>query len=193
VPLVLASSSPIRRAMLEAAGIEHETEPANVDEAAIKALLSSSSKIAVELAQAKALDISKRRTGDRVIGGDSVVDVEGRHFDKPVTREQAKEHLRFFSGKVMELTSAVALAHNGAVDWCHSETTRLHVRELSDEFIKTYLEHEWPDVAYCVGVFRMEGLGVQLFERIEGDYFTVLGMPLIPLLGALRQRGLVQA
>jgi septum formation protein len=121
------------------------------------------------------------------------VNVAGRLFSKPETREAATEHLRTFSGAAMQLTSAVALARGGAVDWRYVETATLHVRPLSEEFIATYLDAEWPEVGYCVGVFRLEGRGVQLFDRIEGDYFTVLGMPLIPLLGALRQRGLLPA
>jgi septum formation protein len=93
----------------------------------------------------------------------------------------------------MQLTSAVALARGAAVDWRHAEAATLRVRSLTEEFIAAYLDAEWPDVGYCVGVFRMEGRGVQLFESIEGDYFTILGMPLIPLLVALRRRGLLLA
>ena len=114
-------------------------------------------------------------------------------FDKPRSREEAAEHLRLFSGKTMQLTSAVALARAGEVDWSHVESASLVVRELSEAFIHDYLEAEWPEVGYCVGVFRLEGRGVQLFERIEGDHFTILGMPLLPLLGALRERGLIPA
>ena len=91
----------------------------------------------------------------------------------------------------MDLASAVALARNGKADWSHAETARLHVRRLSESFIQSYLDLEWPDVGYCVGVFRMEGRGVTLFDRIEGSYFTILGMPLIPLLGALRERKII--
>ena len=91
----------------------------------------------------------------------------------------------------MDLTSAVALARAGKADWTHVESALLHVRPLSEEFIRTYLDAEWPKVSYCVGVFRLEGRGVQLFDRIEGDHFTILGMPLIPLLGALRDRGIL--
>ena len=91
----------------------------------------------------------------------------------------------------MVLTSAVALARDGAVDWRHSESATLSVRALSDSFIASYLDAEWPAVGYCVGVFRLEGRGVQLFDHIDGDHFTILGMPLLPLLGALRDRGLL--
>ena len=179
--------------MLAAAGLSFETIPSNVDEAAVKAHTSSAAEIALELARAKAIDVSKRRPGDWVIGSDSIVSVEGRLFDKPRSREQAAEHLRFFSGKAMELTSAVALARDGAAEWGHGATAVLQVRGLSESFIQAYLDADWPEVGYCVGVFRLEGPGVQLFERIEGDHFTILGMPLLPLLGALRQRGVIDA
>jgi septum formation protein len=191
VPLILASSSPIRRHLLEAAGIEHQAIGPNVDETDLKARHGEPVEIACELAKAKALNVSRLRPDDWVIGSDSVVSVDGRRFDKPPNREAAADHLRFFSGKAMQLTSAVALARAGAVDWCHAESASLQVRQLSDAFIGDYLDAEWPDVGYCVGVFRLEGRGVQLFSSIEGDYFTILGMPLLPLLGALRDRGLL--
>jgi septum formation protein len=162
-----------------------------VDETAVKAGSDCPDAIALALAEAKALDVSVARADDWVIGGDSVVSVRGRLFDKPASREQAAEHLRFFAGKPMTLTSAVALARGGRVDWSHVESAELQVRPLSDEFIAAYLDAEWPDVGYCVGVFRLEGRGVQLFSSIDGDYFTILGMPLVPLLGALRERGLL--
>lgn len=177
--------------MLDAAGVAHHAVASTIDEAAAKTQSNSPSRVALELAQAKALDVSARRLGDWVIGSDSIVSVEGRPFDKPADRTQAAQHLRVFSGKRMELTSAVALARSGAVEWSHCETATLQVRGLSDDFIQSYLDAEWPDVAYCVGVFRMEGRGVQLFDHIEGSYFTILGMPLIPLLGALRDRGVI--
>lgn len=193
MPLVLASSSAIRRAMLAAAGVEHDAVPAAVDEAAVKARVAEPPALAVELAQAKAAAVSSGRRDDWVIGSDSVVSVHGRMFDKPADRGQAAAHLREFSGKTMRLTSAVALARGGAIDWSHCATATLRVRDLSEEFIDDYLDREWPQVSYCVGVFRIEGPGVQLFDRVEGDYFTILGMPLIPLLGALRERGVLLA
>ena len=177
--------------MLDAAGVEYEAVPSTVDEAATKAEPSNAEEVASSLAQAKALEVTAQRRTEWVIGSDSVVSVDGRLFDKPRSREQAADHLRFFSGKIMKLTSAVALARGGAIDWSCSETAELHVRALTEEFIRGYLDDEWPEVGYCVGVFRLEGRGVQLFERIDGNYFTILGMPLIPLLGALRDRGLL--
>ena len=176
--------------MLDAAGVDYAAVKPEVDENAVKARLSDANEIAAALASAKALSIE---VGDWVIGSDSVVSAGGRLFDKPRDRGEAAEHLRFFSGKEMRLTSAVALAHLGRVDWQHSETASLQVRELSDGFIADYLDAEWPEVGYTVGVFRLEARGVQLFERIDGDHFTILGMPLIPLLGALRKRRLLLA
>ena len=112
-------------------------------------------------------------------------------FSKPRDRDEAAAHLRAFSGRTMLLSSAVALARDGQIDWSHAETARLMVRPLSESFIQPYLDAEWPDVGYCVGVFRMEGRGVTLFDRVEGSHFTILGMPLLPLLGALRERGVM--
>lgn len=176
--------------MLDAAGVAYEAVSPDVDEQAVKAQLSDALQIASELAAAKACSIA---SGDWVIGSDSVVSAGGRLFGKPQDRDEAAEHLRFFSGKTMLLTSAVALARGGKVDWRHVETARLEVRELSEQFIDHYLDAEWPEVGYTVGVFRLEARGVQLFSSIDGDHFTILGLPLIPLLEALRDRGLMLA
>ena len=190
--LVLASASSIRTAMLTAAGVAHRVDPAQLDEALLKgAHDGDDAALATLLAEAKALETSNRHSARWVIGGDSVVSVDGRRFDKPLDRAEAAAHLRFFSGKPMQLTSAVALVVDGRIDWSHSAQATLHVRSLSDAFIHTYLEAEWPAVGYCVGVFRMEGRGVTLFNAVEGDHFTILGMPLLPLLGALRKRELM--
>ena len=181
--------------MLDAAGIELAVVPAAIDEAQVKARLAQAqaADVALELAKAKAIAVSASRPDDWVIGSDSVVTVGMRVFDKPADRSAAAEHLRLFSGNTMQLTSAVALARNGAIDWSYRDTATLHVRTLSDAFIEAYLAREWPQVSYCVGVFRIEGPGVQLFDTIDGDHFTILGMPLLPLLGALRQRGVIAA
>ena len=191
--LILASGSSIRRKMLEDAGLEFEVVRPDVDEERSKAGKTEPSKIARELAQAKALAVSASRPGNWVIGSDSVVAAGGRLFNKPASREEAAEHLRFFSGKPMLLTSSVALARDGEVDWSHVGTAELMVRDLSDDFIDAYLQMEWPEVGYTVGVFRMEGPGIQLFDSVVGDHFTILGMPLIPLLQALRERGMLQS
>jgi septum formation protein len=186
--LILASTSAIRRQMLDAAGVEYQAVKPNIEEDEVKARLLDASEIAVELARAKACSIAGV---DWVIGSDSVVSAGGRLFDKPRNRDDAANHLRFFSGKEMLLTSAVGLARDGKLDWRHVETAKLRVRNLSEDFIADYLDAEWPEVGYTVGVFRLEARGVQLFDSIDGDHFTILGMPLLPLLGALRERGLL--
>ncbi|HYI42306.1 MAG TPA: nucleoside triphosphate pyrophosphatase [Sphingomicrobium sp.] len=191
MPLILASASAIRRTMLEQAGVGFAVSPAAVDEHTEKALHEDPASLAEALAVAKAVAGSGEHPEDWVIGSDSVASAGGRRFDKPASRDEAAEHLRFFSGKVLQLTSAVALARDGACPWTHTDTARLDVRQLSDRFIEDYLDTEWPEIGYCAGAFRLEGLGVQLFERIEGSYFTILGMPLLPLLGALRERQLI--
>ena len=193
--LILASKSASRRAMLDAAGVPFEAIPADIDERAIEAELSDASphEIAEALSVAKAAALATAHPDALILGSDSLVVVDNKRFDKPASRENAAEHLRFFSGKVMELHSAAALVRNDTCEWSHTDIARLKVRDLSDEFIEHYLEHEWPEVGFTVGVFRIEAMGVQLFESIEGDQFTVLGMPLLPLLGALREHGVLLA
>ena len=185
--IVLASKSASRRTMLAAAGVAFEVRPAAVDERAFEAGLAQASPGAVALALAEAKALSVEGRGRPVLGSDSVVSVDGVRFDKPASRAQAVEHLQFFSGRTMMLHSAAALAVGGSVRWSHVGLATLKVRELSDRFIAAYLAAEWPEVSQCVGVFRIEALGPQLFESIEGDMFTVLGMPLLPVLAALRE------
>ncbi|WP_338502136.1 Maf family protein [Sphingomonas kaistensis] len=188
--LRLASTSPIRGTLLANAGIAYAAEAPGVDEVAIKAGFGGDdAALTIALGEAKALAVSERHPDALVIGSDSLIGVEGRRFDKPAGRETAAEHLRFFSGKMMELTSSAVMAQNGKTVWSHASRARLSVRPLSEGFIEDYLDADWPEVSYCVGVFRLEGPGVQLFETIEGDHFTILGLPLLPLLGALRERG----
>lgn len=184
--IILASKSASRRAMLGAAGVVFEAKPAMIDERALEAQMDGAGprEVALALAEAKALSVDGQ--GHPVLGSDSVLSVDGRRFSKPASRAQAAEHLRFFSGRTMQLHSAAAIAAGRALRWSHVGVATLKVRELSGQFIESYLAAEWPEVAQCVGVFRIEGLGVQLFESIEGDYFTVLGMPLLPVLGELR-------
>ncbi len=188
--LLLASTSSIRGTMLANAGVPYGVVAPGVDEEAVKAgFVGDDAALAKALAGAKAVAGSRERPEALVIGADSLLSVDGRRFSKPGGRAEAAEHLRAFSGRTMVLTSAVALARGGVVEWSHAQDARLRVRALSEAFIESYLEAEWPEVSYCVGVFRLEARGVQLFEAIEGDHFTVLGMPLLALLGALRERG----
>ena len=187
--LILASQSASRKAMLEAAGVAFEAVPAHIDERGIEESQAGKPPevIALLLAEQKAFAVSCERPGALVLGSDSLVSVDGKRFDKPTSREDAARHLRFFSGRVMQLHSAAALVRGGATLWTHASVASLHVREMSETFIEAYLADEWPAVAGCVGVFRIEARGVQLFEAIDGDHFTVLGMPLLPVLGALRE------
>ncbi len=177
--------------MLEAAGIAFTSEAAAMDERAIEADLegAAAADVAAALAEAKALSVSRGRLSDLVLGSDSLVVCDGRRFDKPADRKEAARHLAFFAGKTMELHSAAALARGGEIVWSGGALARLAVRPLSPAFIEAYLDAEWPEVAGCVGVFRIEARGVQLFERLEGDHFTILGMPLLQVLAALREQG----
>ncbi len=194
--IVLASNSASRKAMLEAAGIAFTARGADIDERALENEMDGAepAEIAQALAAAKAAAVSSALPDDLVLGSDSLVEVDGRRFDKPASRADAADHLRAFSGRVMTLHSAAALAREGRRS-CGSapDFARLRVRELSDAFIEAYLDAEWPAVSYCVGVFRIEGPGVQLFDSIAGDQFTVLGMPLLQVLGALREEGALPA
>lgn len=193
--LILASKSASRRAMLDAAGVAYEAVPAALDERALEASLEGASpaEVAEALAVAKAAAVAAAHPDALVLGSDSLVVAGGQRFDKPASREEAAEHLRFFSGREMALHSGAALVRGTTCEWSHSALARLHVRPLSEDFIAHYLDQEWPEVSHTVGVFRIEALGVQLFERIEGEHFTILGMPLLPVLGALREAGVLRA
>jgi septum formation protein len=187
--LVLASKSASRQAMLREAGVPFTVQPADIDERALEAGMAGAAPRDVVLALAQAKALAPETGANLVLGSDSLVSVEGRRFDKPADRDEAKAHLRFFSGREMELHSAAALARDGRIVWSHGDLARLRVRNLSDSFIDDYLDAEWPMVAGCVGVFRIEARGVHLFEAIEGSHFTVLGMPLLAVLAALRDLG----
>lgn len=178
--------------MLTAAGVPFSAEAARVDEDAVKASFAhlTPRDLADALAELKAIKVSNRRPGALVLGGDSIVALaDGTLLDKPETRDQAAEHLRRMSGGIHHLWSAAVIAEDGRAVWRHVEAAKLHVRTLSDSFIDRYLDVEWPAIGGCVGCFRIEGPGVQLFDRIEGSHFTVLGLPLLPVLGFLRTRG----
>ena len=191
--LVLASKSASRADMLAAAGVPFEARPVAIDERGLEASMTGArpDQVALALAEAKALAVGE--STHPVLGSDSLVVVGDRRFDKPSTRAEAAEHLRAFSGRAMQLHSAAVIAQGGAVAWRHAAIATLQVRALSEAFIEDYLDEEWPAVSHCVGVFRIEARGVQLFERIEGDHFTVLGMPLLAVLGALRDLGEIPA
>lgn len=191
--LVLASASPARRALLEAAGLVFKVEPAEVDETALKKAHAGAhaADLAALLADAKAVAVSKRHPGALVIGADQVLAVDDDLLDKPADRAAAAASLERLQGRAHRLISAVALARDGEVRWRHAETARLVMRPLADAAIAGYLEAAGDDVLASVGAYRLEGLGVRLFERVEGDYFTILGLPLLALLAELRRAGAI--
>ena len=192
--LILASQSASRTAMLSAAGVSFTAEPAYADEAALKAAMAGAPPrdIADALAELKALKVSARHPGRLVLGSDSLAVLDdGTILDKPRDRDDARDHLLRMSGKRHDLVSAAVIAENGRPVWRHVEAARMFVRPLSYTFVDAYLDAEWPAIAGCVGCYRIEGPGAQLFSRIEGSQFTVLGMPLLPVLGYLRDRGVL--
>lgn len=192
--IVLASGSASRRVMLTAAHVSFEVEPPRVDEEMAKASLKAEGiaarGLADALAELKALAVSRRMPGRIVIGGDSIVALEdGTLLDKPVDRANAAEQLRAMRGGRHKLISAAVAARGSVAIWRHVDTATLHVRSFSDAFLESYLDAEWPAISGCVGCFRIEGTGAQLFSHVEGSQFTILGMPLLPLLGWLRDIG----
>ncbi|WP_326523709.1 Maf family protein [Sphingomonas sp.] len=196
--LILASGSASRRAMLEAAGVPFAVERPHVDEDAAKASLSAAQTLARDVADAlaelKAVKVSARDPQALVLGSDSIVALDdGTLLDKPASREEAEEHLRRMSGKRHRLHSAAVIAEGGRAVWREVDTATLFVRPLSDGFIRSYLDVEWPAISGCVGCFRIEGPGAQLFGRIDGSQFTVLGLPLLPVLDYLRVRGVLES
>lgn len=193
--IVLASQSASRRIMLDAAGVSFEAVAPGVDEEAAKESLADAldaRDLADALAELKAVKISMRRPDCLVLGSDSLVELaDGTRLDKPRDRDEAADQLARMSDGSHRLWSAAVIAEGGRPVWRHVDGARLHVRPLSYSFIEHYLDGEWPTIAGCAGCFRIEGQGVQLFHRIEGDHFTVLGMPLFPVLGYLRERGVL--
>jgi septum formation protein len=192
--IILASQSAARRAMLSAAGVAHEARPAHVDEEGVtEALLAEragADRIADALAELKAVKISRQTPTALVIGADSVVvDAEGRLLAKPETRERAAAQLRQLSGTTHRLVSAAVVAEGGTPVWRAAAAAKLTMRPLSDAFIDDYLAREGEAVLGCVGTYRIEALGAQLFTRIDGDHFTIRGLPLLALLDYLRVRG----
>jgi septum formation protein len=194
--LVLASASPIRRALLDRAGVRHEAIPARIDEAAIRAALESQGAgprdMADALAEAKARKIAARHPEAMVIGSDQVLEVAGDILGKPETPAEAAAQLHRLSGTTHRLFSAAVIYEAGEPVWRHVATVRMTMRALSEPYLAGYLDRNWQSVRDSVGAYKLEEEGVRLFSRIEGEYFAVLGLPLIELLGYLTQRGVIE-
>jgi septum formation protein len=192
-PLILASQSRARRALLANAGIEFEAAAAEIDERAMQqtSSLSAPGDIAALLARQKALSVSMRRPGNFVIGADQTLALGTRLFTKPDGRAQAREQLRALAGRSHQLHSAVAAAREGKILFESADTARMTMRRLGEAEIEAYLNEAGAAVRSSVGAYQLEGLGVHLFERVEGDHFTILGLPLLPLLAFLRSERLL--
>jgi septum formation protein len=190
-PLVLASRSAVRRTLLEAAGIPVAVHAADIDERGLEIEASSmpAPDIAALLARAKASRIAESSPGRLVLGADQILTLDGARFAKPPDRAAARSQLRALVRRTHELHSAVTLVENGVMVFQHADTARLTMRGFSDEFLDRYLETAGEAVTTSVGAYQLEGPGIQLFERIEGDYFTILGLPLLPTLDFLRRHG----
>ncbi|MDW9374950.1 Maf-like protein [Sinorhizobium meliloti] len=195
--LILASASPFRRALLSNAGLAFEARAAAIDERALEQPLEASgaspADVALALAEAKAKDVARYFSDALVIGSDQTMSLGPRVYHKPRDMTEAAEHLRSLSGRMHSLNSAIVLVRNDEVVWRHVSTANMTVRPLSDGFIDRHLARVGGKALTSVGAYQLEGEGVQLFERIEGDYFTILGLPMLPLLSKLRELGAIDA
>jgi septum formation protein len=194
-PLILASGSATRAKMLRDAGVAIETAVPAIDEADVKASLKQegapAARVAEILAEMKAERIASKARGRLVLGSDQMLECEGAWLDKPVDRTQARAQLALLRGRSHSLvTSAVLVRDDGRI-WHMTDRAELRMRNFTDEFLDWYLERAGEDVLHSVGAYRLEGLGAQLFERVTGDFFTMLGLPLLPVLAVLREHGMV--
>jgi septum formation protein len=192
--LILASKSDARRAMLAGAGVAFEVRVADVDEDALKATHdpADAAGLAVELARAKALAVSRHDGEAWVLGADQTLAFAGGLVSKARSMAEARSRLAAMRGQVHQLHSGAALARNGQVAWSGVDTVEMRVRDFSDDFLDAYLAAEGDALLACVGSYRLEGLGAQLFDAVDGDYFTVLGLPLWPVLAELRRAGVLR-
>jgi septum formation protein len=193
--VVLASASVIRRTLLTSAGIPCIADPGAVDEDEVKRAMKAegtpATAVAEMLAELKAMRVAPRHRDALVFGADSMLECNGVWFDKPADRDRAAAHLAALSGRTHQLISAAVCIRNGARVWHHTSVASLTMRPLSRQFIEIYLDAAGPAVQRSVGAYQLEGLGAQLFARIEGDYFTVLGLPLLPMLAFLRANNVI--
>jgi septum formation protein len=193
--VVLASASPVRAALLRAAGIPILVDAAAIDEAEVKASLQAaqaeSATVAETLAELKAQRVSRRHAGNLVIGADQVLECDGALFDKPVDLAAARRQLLALRGRRHQLVSAIVLVRDGGRIWHHVDSAELAMRDFSGSFLDRYLQSAGKAALSSVGAYQLEGVGAQLFGAIEGDYFTILGLPLLPLLDILREHGIV--
>ncbi len=193
---ILASASKARSSLLKNARLDFDIYPADIDESIIKNKCKSENKpskeAALELAIDKAKLISNRYQERLVVGADQMMSCEGRWFDKPENKEMAREHLSFLRGKTHLLSSAAVVVKDGEVVWRHIDQARLTMRDFSDDFLNDYLEEMADDTLQTVGSYRLEKRGIQLFDKIDGDYFTILGFPLLDFMGFLREQNIVR-
>jgi septum formation protein len=192
-PLILASQSSARKTLLANAGLEFEAVTADIDERGIQAAskLSNPREIGLLLAREKAKAVSAHRPGSHVIGADQTLALGERLFNKPAGRAQALAQLRDLAGHSHELNSAIAVAHDGKIVFEDVSVARMTMRQMSEAELSAYLDAAGDAVTTSVGAYQLEGLGIHLFERIEGDHFTILGLPLLPLLAFLRRERLI--
>ncbi|PYE89064.1 Maf-like protein [Phyllobacterium leguminum] len=195
IEILLASKSPFRAALMKNAGLAFKAIEAKIDERAVEATFNGSGAtpedIALVLGEAKALDVSSRYPDALVIGCDQTLSLEDEVFHKPADMDAARRQLLKLSGKTHELNSAVVIARGGAPIWRHVAVARMTMRALDPGFIGRYLAHAGEAALSSVGAYQIEGLGLQLFEKIDGDYFTIVGLPMLPLLAELRKTGAI--
>lgn len=194
-PLILASASPVRARLLREAGVPFMVEPAAVDEEearrGLRAAGAAVADAATALAELKALAIARRHEAALVLGCDQILECDGEWLAKARDPEEARTQLRRLRGRGHRLVTAAVLLLAGARVWHRVETAQLWMRHFSDSFLEDYLAAAGDDAVQCVGGYRLEGLGIQLFARVEGDFFTILGLPLLSLLQALRDQGVL--
>ena len=196
-PLILASNSAVRLHMLHTAGLSVHAHPARIDEDTIRRSLEAENAgprdVADALAEMKAAKLSDRMPGELVLGCDQVLDFKGRIFSKPESLDEARTQLLALRGESHTLLSAAVLYENAGPIWRHVGQARLVMRNFSEDYLDAYLSRNWPQISHSVGGYMLEAEGIRLFDRIDGDYFTILGLPLLPLLSYLATRGFIPA